>query len=106
MTVNEKGIKTTDGKQYDFDVIAIATGFDITTGGMTNMGLKSVKGTYLKDEWKRAAYTYLGMSMLTGNEMHLVLTDRYRNDGIRLSEHVPLVRTSRTDVALQRTDQC
>ncbi|KAF2172967.1 hypothetical protein M409DRAFT_62608 [Zasmidium cellare ATCC 36951] len=60
---NEKGIKTTDGKQYDFDVIAIATGFDITTGGMTNMGLKSVKGTYLKDEWKRAAYTYLGTTV-------------------------------------------
>jgi cation diffusion facilitator CzcD-associated flavoprotein CzcO len=48
----ETGIKTTDGKHYEFDVIAIATGFDITTGGMTNMGLKSVKGTYLKDEWK------------------------------------------------------
>lgn len=61
---NETGIKTTDGKQYDFDVIAIATGFDITTGGMTNMGLKSVKGTYLKDEWKRAAYTYLGTLIL------------------------------------------
>lgn len=58
--VTETGIKTTDGKHYEFDVIAIATGFDITTGGMTNMGLKSVKGTNLKDEWKKAAYTYLG----------------------------------------------
>lgn len=59
----ETGIKTSDGKHYEFDVIAIATGFDITTGGMTNMGLKSVKGTYLKDEWKRAAYTYLGTTV-------------------------------------------
>ncbi|KJX95495.1 hypothetical protein TI39_contig4110g00008 [Zymoseptoria brevis] len=55
--------KTTDGEHYEFDVMAIATGFDITTGGMTNMGLKSVKGTYLKDEWKRAAYTYLGTTV-------------------------------------------
>ncbi|CAK4034736.1 Baeyer-Villiger monooxygenase [Lecanosticta acicola] len=59
----ETGIKTTDGKHYEFDVIALATGFDITTGGMTSMGLKSVKGTYLKDEWKKAAYTYLGTTV-------------------------------------------
>lgn len=71
VTVNETGIKTTDGKQYDFDVIAIATGFDITTGGMTNMGLKSVKGTYLKDEWKRAAYTYLGMIISRSHEKYV-----------------------------------
>lgn len=59
----ETGIKSSDGKHYDFDVIAIATGFDIVSGGMTNMGLKSVKGTYLKDEWKKAAYTYLGTTV-------------------------------------------
>ncbi|KAI9657049.1 MAG: hypothetical protein M1821_003215 [Bathelium mastoideum] len=59
----ETGIKTSDGNHYEFDVIAIATGFDITTGGMTSMGLKSVKGTYLKDEWERAAYTYLGTTV-------------------------------------------
>lgn len=33
----ETGIKLEDGSHYEFDVIAIATGFDITTGGMTNM---------------------------------------------------------------------
>ena len=31
----ETGIKTTDGKHHEFDIIAIATGFDITTGGMS-----------------------------------------------------------------------
>lgn len=59
----ETGIKTTDGKHYKLDVIAIATGFDITTGGMTNMGLKSIHGTTLDDEWKKAAYTYLGTTV-------------------------------------------
>ena len=57
------GIKTADGKEYEVDIVALATGFDITTGGMTSMGLKSVKGTYLKDEWKAAAYTYLGTTV-------------------------------------------
>lgn len=45
----EKGIKTKDGKEYEFDVVALATGFDITTGGMTNMGLKSIHGTTLQE---------------------------------------------------------
>lgn len=60
---NATGIKTSDGKQHDFDIIALATGFDITTGGMTNMGLKSINGTTLQDEWKKAAYTYLGTTI-------------------------------------------
>ncbi|KIW98689.1 uncharacterized protein Z519_00350 [Cladophialophora bantiana CBS 173.52] len=59
----ETGIKTSDGKHHEFDIIALATGFDITTGGMTNMGLKSIHGTTLHDEWKEAAYTYLGTTI-------------------------------------------
>ena len=59
----ENGIKTADGKIHELDVIALATGFDITTGGMTSMGLKSIHGTYLKDEWKSSANTYLGTTI-------------------------------------------
>ncbi|KAF5701560.1 cyclohexanone monooxygenase [Fusarium mundagurra] len=59
----ETGIKTSDGKHYDVDIIALATGFDVGTGGITNMGLKSVHGTTLKEEWKTGAYTYLGMTI-------------------------------------------
>lgn len=59
----EKGIKTSDGKERDFDIIGLATGFDVVTGGMTNMGLKSIHGTFLKDEWKEGAHTYLGTTI-------------------------------------------
>jgi cation diffusion facilitator CzcD-associated flavoprotein CzcO len=59
----ENGIKTADGKIHELDVIALATGFDITTGGMTSMGLKSIHGTTLKDEWKASANTYLGTTI-------------------------------------------
>jgi len=34
---NETGIKLSDGSQHDFDIICIATGFDVVTGGMTAM---------------------------------------------------------------------
>ncbi|KAJ9246546.1 hypothetical protein DTO271D3_8137 [Paecilomyces variotii] len=59
----ETGIKLQDGSHYEFDVICIATGFDITTGGMTSMGLQSIHGKSLKDEWKEGAYTYLGTTV-------------------------------------------
>jgi cation diffusion facilitator CzcD-associated flavoprotein CzcO len=58
-----EGIKLQDGTVHEFDVICIATGFDITTGGMTSMGLHSIHGAALKDEWKAGAYTYLGTTV-------------------------------------------
>ncbi|PPJ52112.1 hypothetical protein CBER1_10404 [Cercospora berteroae] len=60
---DKKGFTLEDGTHYDFDVIVIATGFDITTGGMTAMGLTSINGEKLKDQWKKAAYTYLGTTV-------------------------------------------
>lgn len=59
----DKGIKTSDGKEREYDIIALATGFDVVTGGMTSMGLKSINGTFLQDEWKEGAHTYLGTTI-------------------------------------------
>lgn len=61
--IKPTGIMTSDGTLHEFDVIAVATGFDITTGGMTSMGLRSIHGTTLQDEWKSAANTYLGTTV-------------------------------------------
>ncbi|KAJ5158180.1 uncharacterized protein N7500_007831 [Penicillium coprophilum] len=58
----EKGLRTKD-REYEFDVIALATGFDANTGGLTNMGLESIHGTKLKDEWKDGVHTYLGTTI-------------------------------------------
>ena len=78
---DETGITLEDGSHHEFDVIAIATGFvsvllphhrassltvcckDITTGGMTQMGLKSIESTELESEWRAAANTYLGLTV-------------------------------------------
>lgn len=80
---DETGITLEDGTHYDFDVIVIATGFgkrkpcptftaprntnngttDVVTGGMTAMGLKDIYGTTLDEQWKKAAYTYLGVTV-------------------------------------------
>lgn len=58
----ENGIRTKD-REFEFDAIVLATGFDANTGGLTNMGLKSIHGKTLKDEWKDGAYTYLGTTI-------------------------------------------
>lgn len=69
----EKGIVTSDGKEHEFDIVGLATGFDVVTGGLTNMGLKSIKGNNLKDEWKEGAKTYLGTMIADyPNLFHLV----------------------------------
>ncbi|RAL01241.1 flavin-containing monooxygenase [Aspergillus ibericus CBS 121593] len=59
----EKGILMADGTEHEFDVICVATGFDVSTGGLVNMGLRSIHGTYLKDEWASTVHTHLGLTI-------------------------------------------
>ncbi|KAF7561485.1 hypothetical protein G7046_g2663 [Stylonectria norvegica] len=59
----ETGITLEDGTHHEFDVIAIATGFDVVTGVMTQLGLNSIHDTKLDDEWKPGANTYLGTTV-------------------------------------------
>lgn len=58
----ETGIVTADGKLREFDMIALATGFDSVTGGMKNMGLKDLDGVDLGEKWKQGTWSYLGMT--------------------------------------------
>jgi len=60
--VKEKGIVTADGTLHEFDIIALATGFDSVTGGMKNMGLRDESGTLLSEKWAEGTWTYLGMA--------------------------------------------
>ncbi|KAI6362902.1 hypothetical protein MCOR25_006051 [Pyricularia grisea] len=57
------GIMLRDGTHHEFDVIAVATGFDIVTGVMTQLGLESITGEKLADQWRDGAKTYLGMTV-------------------------------------------
>jgi cation diffusion facilitator CzcD-associated flavoprotein CzcO len=61
--MTERGIKMKDGKEYDFDLIILATGFDAVTGSMTQMDLTGVDGISLKEKWSDGVYSYLGMSV-------------------------------------------
>jgi cation diffusion facilitator CzcD-associated flavoprotein CzcO len=61
--VKENGLVTEDGQFREFDIIALATGFDAVTGGMKNMGLKDINGVDVNDKWAEGTKTYLGMTM-------------------------------------------
>ncbi|KAK4544133.1 hypothetical protein LTR36_004631 [Oleoguttula mirabilis] len=63
VSFDETGIMLEDGTHHEFDIICIATGFDVVTGGMTAMGLHNINGETLKDQWKDAAQTYLGTTV-------------------------------------------
>ncbi|KAL2841673.1 hypothetical protein BJY01DRAFT_256975 [Aspergillus pseudoustus] len=59
----ETGIMLQDGSHHEFDVVAVATGFDVVTGVMTQLNLTSIDNTNLEDEWAPGAQTYLGTTV-------------------------------------------
>jgi cation diffusion facilitator CzcD-associated flavoprotein CzcO len=58
--ITPKGIKTSD-KEYEFDVIIYATGFDAITGSMTRIDIRGEGGQSIKDHWEAGMRTYLQM---------------------------------------------
>lgn len=59
--VTETGVVTEDGKHHEFDVIALATGFDAVTGGLKQITVENGKGVKLNDKWAKRTSTYLGL---------------------------------------------
>lgn len=58
----EKGIRTADHGEVEFDVIVLATGFDAVTGGLTQINVRGSTGESLKEKWSNGVFTYLGVS--------------------------------------------
>jgi cation diffusion facilitator CzcD-associated flavoprotein CzcO len=58
--ITAKGIKTST-KEYEFDIIIYATGFDAITGSFDKIDFRGANGAGLKDKWKRGPQTYLGL---------------------------------------------
>src|SRR5215470_1353885 len=58
--ITPKGIKTSD-KEYEFDVIIYATGFDAVTGALTRIDIRGEGGQTLKDKWADGPRTFLGL---------------------------------------------
>ena len=56
-----KGIKTSDGAEYELDVIIFATGYDAVTGSLTRIDIRGEGGQSLKDKFAGGPQTYMGI---------------------------------------------
>jgi cyclohexanone monooxygenase len=60
--VTAQGVRTTD-RDYEFDVIVYATGFDAMTGALLGMDVRGRDGVALSDVWAAGPRTYLGLGV-------------------------------------------
>ena len=58
--ITETGLRTTE-RDYQFDIIVYATGFDAITGAFDRIDIQGVGGAKLRDKWSDGPSTYLGM---------------------------------------------
>ncbi len=58
--ITETGLRTTK-RDYDFDIIVYATGFDAITGAFDRIDIQGVGGEKLRDKWSEGPSTFLGM---------------------------------------------
>ena len=58
--VTETGLRTTE-RDYEFDIIVYATGFDAITGAFDKIDIGGVGGEALADKWRTTISTFLGM---------------------------------------------
>ena len=92
--ITENGIRA-GGKEYPFDIIVFATGFDAMTGPLKALNLKGRGGRTLDEEWRDGPHTYLGISVvgfpnlftITGPQSPSVLT----NMPVAIEQHVEWV---------------
>ncbi|KAF5313804.1 hypothetical protein D9758_017918 [Tetrapyrgos nigripes] len=62
--VTSKGVKTKDGKEYELDILVLATGFDMVTGGITAINIVGKDGVPIAAKWSNeGVHTYLGMTV-------------------------------------------
>lgn len=70
--ITPTGIKTQD-RDFDFDIIIYATGFDAITGSFDRIDIRGVNGESLKTKWQQQLETYLGIQVASFPNMFMVM---------------------------------
>ncbi|KAJ3885780.1 cyclohexanone monooxygenase [Lentinula edodes] len=63
--ITPKGLKTSDGFEHELDVLILATGFDMVTGGITSIDIRGQDGIPIKEKWADGVQSYLGVASAT-----------------------------------------
>jgi cyclohexanone monooxygenase len=93
--ITPDGLRLTDGRDFDLDVIILATGFDGMTGALTRIDIRGRDGWPLVDAWKNGPATYLGLQvarfpnlfMITGPQSPSVLANML----IGMEDHIHFI---------------
>jgi cation diffusion facilitator CzcD-associated flavoprotein CzcO len=70
--ITPKGIKTSE-REYEFDIIIYATGFDAITGSFDRIDIRGLDGLRLKDKWKGGPQTFLGVQVESFPNMFMLV---------------------------------
>jgi cation diffusion facilitator CzcD-associated flavoprotein CzcO len=95
-------------KEYTFDAIVFASGFDAMTGALTRMGIVGRDGETLADKWEGGPRTYLGlmtagfpnMFMITGPGSPSVLSNMI----VSIEQHVDWISDCLSYLTSRRLD--
>lgn len=60
LEITEAGVRTS-AREYEFDSLVIATGFDAITGALLNVDITGAGGVSLREKWRDGPRTYLGL---------------------------------------------
>jgi cyclohexanone monooxygenase len=89
--ITEKGIRA-GGKEYEFDIIVFATGFDAFTGPLKTLNLKGRGSRTLDELWARGPRTYLGISIAGFPNLFTILGPQsppaFANNPTVIEQHV------------------
>lgn len=54
------GVLTRDGRLHEMEILILATGFDMVTGGLTAIDIRGTDGRTLRERWREGVDAYLG----------------------------------------------
>jgi cyclohexanone monooxygenase len=60
--ITPTGVRTAQ-RHYDLDVLVLATGFDASTGGLTQIDIRGRSGRTISDAWCNGVQTHLGLGI-------------------------------------------
>ncbi|MDA0663578.1 MAG: NAD(P)/FAD-dependent oxidoreductase [Proteobacteria bacterium] len=70
--ITPKGLRTSE-KDYEFDIIIYATGFDAITGSFDHIDIRGSKGLPLKQKWSGGPQTFVGVMVEDFPNMFMVM---------------------------------
>jgi cation diffusion facilitator CzcD-associated flavoprotein CzcO len=76
--ITPRGVKTTE-KEYEFDIIIYATGFDAVTGSLTRMDIRGLDGQTIREKWANGPRTLFGIQTAGFPNLFIAINNSFCN---------------------------